>query len=71
MTDPVADAARSAAVTRQLGIPALEEAWRQVTREPVPQAVRDYITSHHDQDPETRHDRPRRRGPFRRLHSLP
>jgi tetratricopeptide (TPR) repeat protein len=32
--------------TRQLGIPALEEAWRQVTGQPVPGAVRDFITSH-------------------------
>jgi tetratricopeptide (TPR) repeat protein len=34
-----------ARLTRQLGMPALEQAWRQVTGQPVPQAVRDYITS--------------------------
>ncbi len=34
-----------ARLTRQLGMPALEKAWRQVTGQPVPQAVRDYITS--------------------------
>jgi hypothetical protein len=27
---------------------ALEECWQQVTGRPVPQAVRDYITSHTD-----------------------
>ena len=60
-----------ARLTRQLGMPALEEAWRQVTREPVPQAIRDYITSHHDQDSEARRDRPRRRGLLRRRHPRP
>ena len=39
-----------ARLTRQLGLPALEQAWQQVTGQPVPQAVRDYVTSHHDQD---------------------
>ena len=34
-----------ARLTRQLGMPALEEAWRKVTGQAVPQAVRDYITS--------------------------
>ena len=34
-----------ARLTRQQGMPALEQAWRQVTGQPVPQAVRDYITS--------------------------
>jgi tetratricopeptide (TPR) repeat protein len=34
-----------ARLTRQLGMPALEQAWRDVTGQPVPQAVRDYITS--------------------------
>ena len=38
-----------ARLTRQLGLPALEAAWQQVTGQPVPQAVRDYITSHPDQ----------------------
>jgi len=36
-----------ARLTRQLGMPALEHAWQQVTGQPVPQPVRDYITSHH------------------------
>ena len=40
-----------ARLTRQLGMPALEQAWRQVTGQPVPQAVRDYITSHHGEEP--------------------
>jgi tetratricopeptide (TPR) repeat protein len=39
-----------ARLARQLGMPALEEAWQQVTGQPVPQPVRDYITSHQDQD---------------------
>jgi tetratricopeptide (TPR) repeat protein len=38
-----------ARLTRQLGMPALEETWQQITGQPVPQAVRDYITSHHDE----------------------
>ncbi len=38
-----------ARLTRQLGMPALEAAWQQITGQPVPQPVRDYITSHHDQ----------------------
>ena len=37
-----------ARLTRQLGMPALEEAWREVTGQPLPQPVRDYVTSHHD-----------------------
>ena len=40
-----------ARLTRQLGMPALEAAWQQVTGQPVPQALRDYITSHHDDQP--------------------
>jgi tetratricopeptide (TPR) repeat protein len=36
-------------LTRQLAMPALEEAWQQATGQPLPQAVRDYITSYHDQ----------------------
>ena len=35
-----------ARLTRQLGMPALEQAWQQVTGKPVPQAVRHYITHH-------------------------
>jgi len=38
-----------ARLARQLGTPALEAAWRKVTGQPVPQPVRDYIASHHDQ----------------------
>ena len=38
-------------LTHQLGMPALEQTWQQVTGQPVPQAVRDYFTSHHDEDP--------------------
>ncbi|MCW2890547.1 MAG: hypothetical protein JWO75_36 [Actinomycetia bacterium] len=40
-----------ARLTRQLGMPALEEAWRQATGQPLPQPVRDYTTSHHDEQP--------------------
>ena len=36
-------------LTRQLDMPALQAPWQQVTGEPVPQTVRDYITSHHDE----------------------
>jgi tetratricopeptide (TPR) repeat protein len=39
-----------ARLSRQLGMPALEAAWQQITGQPVPQAVRDYIASHHDDD---------------------
>ena len=39
-----------ARLTHQLGLPALEQAWRQVTGQPVPQPVRDYLTSHPGQD---------------------
>ena len=64
-----------ARLTHQLGIPALEQAWQHVTGHPVPQAVRDYITSrpHPDEDLlEASHDRPRRRrGPFRRRDPRP
>ncbi len=60
-------------LTRQLGMPALERAWRRVTGQPVPQPVRDYITSHPGQaQPGGQHDRPRRRrGPFRRRDPRP
>jgi tetratricopeptide (TPR) repeat protein len=40
-----------ARLTRQLGLPALEEAWQQITGNPLPLTVRDYITNHHDEDP--------------------
>ena len=39
-----------ARLTRQLGMPALEQAWQQITGQPVPQAVRDHI-SHHGEKP--------------------
>jgi tetratricopeptide (TPR) repeat protein len=38
-----------ARLTLQLGMPALEQAWQQITGQPVPQVVRDYITSHRDE----------------------
>jgi tetratricopeptide (TPR) repeat protein len=41
-----------ARLTRQLGMSALEEAWQQITGQPVPQTVRDYIISHPDENPE-------------------
>ena len=37
-----------ARLTRQLGTPALEQAWQQVTGQLVPQPVRDYVTSYDD-----------------------
>ena len=40
-----------ARLASQLGMPALEQAWQQVTGQPVPQPVRDYITSQLDQQP--------------------
>src|SRR5262249_26076549 len=40
-----------ARLTRELGMPALQQTWRQVTGQPVPQAVRDYITSHPGDEP--------------------
>jgi hypothetical protein len=40
-----------ARLTRQLGMPALEETWQQITSQPVPQAVRDYVTSHREEEP--------------------
>jgi tetratricopeptide (TPR) repeat protein len=39
-----------ARLTRQLGIPALEQTWQHVTGQPVPQAVRDHIR-HHGEEP--------------------
>jgi tetratricopeptide (TPR) repeat protein len=38
-------------LARQLGMAALEETWVQVTGQPLPQPVRDYITSHRDEQP--------------------
>ena len=35
-------------LTRRLGMEALEQAWRKVTSQAVPQPVREYITSQHD-----------------------
>jgi tetratricopeptide (TPR) repeat protein len=62
-----AGSAALARLTRQLGMPALQAVWHQVTGQPVPQAVRNYITSHHDESLEASHGQPRRRrGPFRR-----
>jgi tetratricopeptide (TPR) repeat protein len=40
-----------ARLVRQLGMPALEQSWQQITGQPVPRPVRDYIASHHDEDP--------------------
>ena len=40
-----------ARLTRQLGMPAMEQAWQQAASHPVPQPVRDYITSHYDEQP--------------------
>jgi len=37
-------------LTRQLGQPAMQAAWQQITGQSVPQAVRDYVTSHLDDD---------------------
>jgi len=38
-----------ARLTRRLGLSALEETWQQVTGQPLPQSVRDYISSHQDE----------------------
>ena len=38
-----------AQLTRQLGTPALEQAWQQITGQPVPQPVREYVARYHDQ----------------------
>jgi hypothetical protein len=40
-----------ARLTAQLGMLAVEQAWRHVTGQPASQAVRDYLTSHRDKDP--------------------
>ncbi len=59
-------------LARQLGPSALEQAWREVTGQPVPQEVRDRITSHRTKNPEASYDRPgSRRGPFSRRHPRP
>ena len=42
--------AHLARLTTLLGMPALEQTWQQVTGHPVPQPVRDYLTSHSDGD---------------------
>lgn len=49
--DPLARSgpAGVARLTRQLGLPALEQAWQQVTGQPVPQPVRDYIANYRDE----------------------
>ena len=39
-----------ARLTRQLGMPALEATWQQVTGQPAPKPVRDYLTGHPDDD---------------------
>jgi tetratricopeptide (TPR) repeat protein len=38
-----------ARLARHLGMPAMEEAWQQATGQSLPQQVRDYIISHHDE----------------------
>jgi hypothetical protein len=38
-----------ARLTGQLGLSALETAWQETTHQPMPAAVRDWITSHQDQ----------------------
>ena len=40
-----------ARLTSQLGMSVLEETWQQVTGRPLPQPVRDYVTSQHDEQP--------------------
>jgi tetratricopeptide (TPR) repeat protein len=39
-------------LTRQLGLPALEAAWREASGQPVPQAVLDYVADHRDDQAE-------------------
>ena len=38
-------------LTRQLGMPALQQAWQQITGQPLPTAVRDFMTRHRNEDP--------------------
>ena len=42
-----------ARLTRQLGIPALQNAWQQATGQPLPQQVHDYVTAHHNDPDQT------------------
>jgi hypothetical protein len=39
-----------ARLTGRLGLPALEQTWRQVTGQPLPPQVRDYITRQPDDE---------------------
>jgi tetratricopeptide (TPR) repeat protein len=39
-----------AVLARHLGMPALENTWQQVTGQPLPEQVRSYVTSHHDEE---------------------
>jgi Tetratricopeptide repeat len=39
-----------ARLTHQLGMPALEQSWQQVTGQPLPEQVRDYVTRHGEED---------------------
>ena len=45
-----------ARLSRQHGMPALDQAWQQLTSQPVPQAVRDYISNHQDTPSEAARD---------------
>ena len=38
-------------LAHQLGLPALQAAWRQITGQPVPQRVHDYVVNHHGGEP--------------------
>ncbi len=38
-------------LTRQLGLSAVEQAWREVTGQALPSQIRDYLTSHSDEHP--------------------
>jgi len=40
-----------ARLTRQLGLPALQATWQQITGQPLPPAVRDHLTSPDDDAP--------------------
>lgn len=41
-----------ARLTAALGIEALERCWQRITGQPLPQAVRDFVTAHPDQNAE-------------------
>jgi hypothetical protein len=41
-----------ARLTKQLGMNALESAWQEVTGEPLPQLVREYVETHRDNQPQ-------------------